>query len=64
MQDDEYKGYFIPKNSIIIGNVWSLHMDPERYPNPNEFIPERFYTPDSEGPVKWRTGPEPQNRET
>ncbi len=22
MEDDEYKGYYIPKGSIVLGNVW------------------------------------------
>ena len=47
---------------MIIGNVWSLHLDPARWDSPHEFRPERFYTP-GETP-RWRSGPEPQNRET
>ncbi|EIN11999.1 cytochrome P450 [Punctularia strigosozonata HHB-11173 SS5] len=31
MQDDWYEGYYIPKGSIVVGNVWSLNRDPEVY---------------------------------
>jgi cytochrome P450 len=31
-EDDVYEGYFIPKGSTVIGNVWAIHMDPRHYP--------------------------------
>ncbi|KAJ7152976.1 cytochrome P450 [Mycena filopes] len=40
--DDEYRGYRIPANSIVIGNVWALMHDEEVYPDPKSFKPERF----------------------
>ncbi|KAF8874751.1 cytochrome P450 [Infundibulicybe gibba] len=40
--DDEYDGYFIPKGTVIFGNVWSILHDPEIYDQPTEFKPERF----------------------
>ncbi|KAF9002579.1 cytochrome P450 [Cyathus striatus] len=45
-QDDVYDGYLIPKGSIILGNVWSILRDPEAYPEPEKFKPERFLTED------------------
>ena len=42
--DDTIDGYFIPKGSIVIINVWGLHnaaADEKRLP-PSEFDPERF----------------------
>jgi cytochrome P450 len=39
--DDYYKGYFIPKNAGVVCNVWTLNNDPERYPEPRVFRPER-----------------------
>jgi len=36
IQDDWYKGYFIPKNTIIMINMWALHHDPEYYPEPEK----------------------------
>ncbi|CUS11964.1 unnamed protein product [Tuber aestivum] len=41
-EDDEYLGYRIPKGSWIVGNVWGIHMDPEVYPNPNDYNPDRY----------------------
>ncbi|KAJ7167269.1 cytochrome P450 [Mycena crocata] len=40
--EDEYKGYRIPANSIVIGNTWSVLSD--KYPDPYAFKPERFLT--------------------
>jgi cytochrome P450 len=34
IEDDWYKGYFIPKNSVIMLNQWALHYDEEAYPEP------------------------------
>ncbi|KAI4151746.1 MAG: hypothetical protein LQ341_000851 [Variospora aurantia] len=42
-QDDQYMGYRIPKKATIILNLWTLHLDPKRYPNPREFDPVRFW---------------------
>ncbi|KAH9937816.1 cytochrome P450 [Epithele typhae] len=42
LEDDEYKGYFIPKGSIIITNISAFSHDPRIYPNPDPFSPERF----------------------
>ncbi|TBU38080.1 cytochrome P450, partial [Dichomitus squalens] len=42
MQDDEYCGYFIPKGTIVFANIWAFTRDPNVYPNPEAFIPERF----------------------
>lgn len=41
-QDDEYMGYFIPKGAGVMNNVWAIHMDPKRYPNPRAFNPDRY----------------------
>jgi len=42
IEDDVYNGYFIPKGSTVLGCHWSIHNDPEVYPNPEKYIPERF----------------------
>ncbi|EMD33662.1 hypothetical protein CERSUDRAFT_87014 [Gelatoporia subvermispora B] len=42
MEDDEYHGYFIPKGTLVIQNTWAILHDPEQYPDPEEFMPERF----------------------
>ncbi|CAE6462497.1 unnamed protein product [Rhizoctonia solani] len=41
-QDDYYQGYYIPKDSTIIDNIWSIHSNPDRYEEPHLFKPERF----------------------
>ncbi|CAL1703516.1 unnamed protein product [Somion occarium] len=44
--DDEYRGYHIPKGTIVIGNAWSILHDTSAYPDPESFMPERFLNPD------------------
>ncbi|KDN48128.1 hypothetical protein RSAG8_03144, partial [Rhizoctonia solani AG-8 WAC10335] len=41
-QDDYYEGYFIPKDSSIICNIWAIHSNTDRYEDPHLFKPERF----------------------
>lgn len=60
-EDDVYEGYYIPKGSTVIGNVWAIHMDPERYPNPEAFDPGRFYRKDE--PTRWASGPDSHDRD-
>jgi len=45
-RDDIYKGFFIPKGAVVIGNIWSILHDPALYPEPDVFKPERFLNPD------------------
>ncbi|GAA5916201.1 hypothetical protein JCM8208_000032 [Rhodotorula glutinis] len=45
-EDDWYNGYFIPKGTIVLANHWSIHLDPELYPEPTSFKPERFISPE------------------
>lgn len=41
-KDDEYNGYFIPKDSVVYGNIWNINHDPRRYKDPDSYIPERY----------------------
>ncbi|KAI8492041.1 cytochrome P450 2 sub U member 1 [Branchiostoma belcheri] len=43
------RGYDIPKGTQIIPNLYSLHMDPAYWPDPDRFDPGRFL--DAEGNV-------------
>ncbi|KAF9244244.1 cytochrome P450 [Melanogaster broomeanus] len=43
VSDDIFEGYFIPKGSTVVPNVWAMLRDPEIYPEPNSFKPERFF---------------------
>ncbi|KAJ3928170.1 MAG: cytochrome P450 [Lentinula lateritia] len=45
-QDDIYMGYFLPKGSLIMANVWSILHDEEDYPEPELFNPSRFLDAD------------------
>ncbi|KAI0346960.1 CyP450 monooxygenase [Trametopsis cervina] len=40
--DDYYNGYFIPKGTEIIPNAWAMLHNPDDYPNPERFDPDRF----------------------
>ncbi|KAJ3758757.1 cytochrome P450 [Lentinula raphanica] len=40
--DDVYREWTIPKGSVVIANSWGVMHDPEVYPNPFEFNPERY----------------------
>ncbi|KAJ3484834.1 hypothetical protein NLI96_g5364 [Meripilus lineatus] len=42
MEDDIYKGYFIPKGSTVISNLYAILHDEKVYPNPEKFDPERY----------------------
>ncbi|KAI0147396.1 cytochrome P450 2D18 [Xylariaceae sp. FL1272] len=40
--DDEVDGLRIPKGSAVILNIWGIHHDAKRFPNPDTFDPERY----------------------
>ncbi|EIN11187.1 cytochrome P450 oxidoreductase [Punctularia strigosozonata HHB-11173 SS5] len=44
--DDVYNGYFIPRGSIVLSNLWLIAHDPDNYDDPMAFKPERFLGPD------------------
>ncbi|KAH7904746.1 cytochrome P450 [Hygrophoropsis aurantiaca] len=41
-QDDFYKGYYIPKGTIVLPNVWAISKDDLSGIPSEEFAPERF----------------------
>lgn len=41
-QDDKYMGYHIPAGAGILNNVWAIHQDESRFPEPRKFNPERY----------------------
>uniref|UniRef100_A0A8C8UNF6 unspecific monooxygenase n=2 Tax=Peromyscus maniculatus bairdii TaxID=230844 RepID=A0A8C8UNF6_PERMB len=41
-KDVEINGVFIPKGTIVMVPTYPLHRDPEYWPEPEEFRPERF----------------------
>jgi len=46
IQDDEYMDYKIPKGAGVLWNVWAVHMDEERHPDPRRFDPARYINDD------------------
>jgi cytochrome P450 len=45
-QDDVYEGYLLPKGSTVIANAWTMSFDPDYFPDPHAFKPERYLAKD------------------
>ncbi|MGH2958221.1 MAG: cytochrome P450 [Solirubrobacterales bacterium] len=41
-KEDVIAGFRIPKGASVAVSIWSTHRDPAIYPNPTEFVPERW----------------------
>ncbi|XP_066279157.1 cytochrome P450 2U1-like [Branchiostoma lanceolatum] len=41
-QDVELRGYHIPAGTQVLVNLWSVHMDPAHWTDPDRFDPTRF----------------------
>lgn len=49
-EDDIHDGYYIPKGSLVLPNIWFMLNDPRTYANPSQFNPERFLAKDGKEP--------------
>lgn len=43
--DATFNGYRVPKGTIVSMSTWMLHRDPKNFPEPEQFIPERWSDP-------------------
>ncbi|KAJ7056727.1 cytochrome P450 [Mycena amicta] len=46
-EEDKYRGYRIPKGTTCLANLRAMLHDPERYPEPTKFDPDRFLDAES-----------------
>ncbi|KAJ8487799.1 hypothetical protein ONZ51_g3966 [Trametes cubensis] len=53
-EDDIYNGMSIPKGTLVFPNIWRMTRDPELFPNPEDFIPERYLEEVDEATAKKR----------
>lgn len=49
LDDTHLNGYFIPKGTMVMANLYSAHMDPNIWKDPHTFNPQRFL--DADGSV-------------
>ncbi|KAF7969821.1 hypothetical protein HWV62_25950 [Athelia sp. TMB] len=49
-KDITWRGYRIPEGASVVGNHWAIGHDPEAFPNPEHFDPQRWLT--SEGTLR------------
>ena len=43
-EDIEFKGYYFPKGTNFMPNIYAVHMDPVTWPQPEVFNPLRHLT--------------------
>ncbi|QKX53806.1 uncharacterized protein TRUGW13939_00886 [Talaromyces rugulosus] len=60
--DIVYKDYFIPKHSVVSVNQYALHFDPNRYKDPEAFIPDRYLNHPHKAGV-YASHPDPYERD-
>nr|QST15071.1 CYP370C2 protein [Diaphanosoma celebensis] len=46
LADTSFRGYTIPKGTIVFSNLYQVHHDPEHWAKPDEFYPEHFLNED------------------
>ncbi|CAE6427800.1 unnamed protein product [Rhizoctonia solani] len=56
VKDDIYKGHFIPKGAVVMGNTWAMCCNPEVYSDFERFNPDRFKDPTTPDPPAFGFG--------
>ncbi|KAJ3485043.1 hypothetical protein NLI96_g5230 [Meripilus lineatus] len=51
-RDDEFQGYHLPKDTLVIANIWKFLNDPDVYPNPSVFDPTRYLQTEGHPPQR------------
>ena len=51
-KDFKFHGYIIPKGTTIYPSLYTMHYDPEVFPEPEKFRPERFLSQDLKSVLK------------
>ncbi|KAI2630045.1 putative cytochrome P450 oxidoreductase OrdA-like protein [Xylaria nigripes] len=51
-EDDTFEGYFIPKGSMLMANIWQIVHDPDFHQDPEVFRPDRFLAIDGHEPER------------
>ncbi|XP_054749075.2 cytochrome P450 2J4-like [Lytechinus pictus] len=46
VRDTEFKGFFIPKGTVVVSNILSVLMDAKTFPEPEKFRPSRYLRED------------------
>ncbi|KAF9266555.1 cytochrome P450 [Marasmius fiardii PR-910] len=49
-QESDYDGYTIPKDTVVIPNVWSVAFAPDDRYDPHAFLPDRFLPTNTQPP--------------
>ncbi|CAE6435078.1 unnamed protein product [Rhizoctonia solani] len=55
-EDNEYRGYQIPKGAIVLGNIWATTRQEEIYHDAEIFNPDRFLDPEVPQPLAFGWG--------
>ncbi|KIM75758.1 hypothetical protein PILCRDRAFT_826914 [Piloderma croceum F 1598] len=55
-KDDDFRGFNIPEDSIVLANAWAIVRDPANYEDPLKFMPERFLKPEALDPANYVFG--------
>ncbi|PFH46697.1 hypothetical protein AMATHDRAFT_69268 [Amanita thiersii Skay4041] len=51
-EEDEYNGYYIPKGSIVVANIWNIGHDEDNFKDPMTFNPDRYLEQDGHVPER------------